>query len=104
MPTTKDRTRAARVFPRDELRDRLTPALRKIAEEAELLRPEWEPLLDSQRVIGTVLLVEEMIPWCRIPPDQVVRKGGYSSVEEAVTDMIRNIEKIVNKSALSNEH
>jgi hypothetical protein len=54
--------------------------LQKIADQGSRLRPEWVPLLDSMRVVGTVLVTEDLFPSFKVPPDKVVRKGGYSSV------------------------
>lgn len=84
-------------FPREEVENRLRPALQKVADDSGLLRPAWEPLLDSQRVIRTVLVIEDLFPTCKIPPDRLVRKGGYFSVDEAVVDMLRRIEGVVVK-------
>jgi hypothetical protein len=50
-------------------------------------------LLDSKRVVGTVLVLESLFPF-KIPPDKVVRKGGYDSVDEAINDMLDRIKKI----------
>ena len=82
-------------FPTEEVERRLRVELEKIAEDAEIMRPKWEPLLDSQRVVGTVLVLEDLLPGCKIPPDKVVRKGGYSSVDEAINDMLDRIERVV---------
>jgi hypothetical protein len=80
-------------FPAAEVRRRLLGEVQRIADEASILRPEWEPLLDSQRIVGTVLALEDLFPF-RLPPDKVVRKGGYDSVEEAVDDMLVRIKRI----------
>ena len=82
-------------FPVAEVKRRLRAELDKIAEDASVLHLEWEPLLDSKRVVGTVLVIEDLFPWCTIPPDKVVRKGGYNSVDEAIDDMLVRIERIV---------
>jgi len=74
---------------------RLRAELEKIAKQASKLRPEWVPLLDSKRVVGTVLVIEDLFSGIKIPPDKVVRKGGYNSVDEAVEDMIGRIKRIV---------
>jgi acyl carrier protein len=84
---------AAPVFPAAETKRRLQVELQKIADQGSLLRPEWEPLLDSKRVVGIVLALEDLFPF-KIPPDKVVRKGGYDSVEEAKNDMFEQIKKI----------
>jgi hypothetical protein len=55
-------------------------------------------LLDSKRVVGTVLVIEDLFPSCKIAPDRVVRKGGYNSVEEALDDMLPRIIRIVTGS------
>jgi hypothetical protein len=86
---------AAPAFPAAELKCRLRVELQKIADDASVLRPEWEPLLDSKRVVGTVLVIEDLFPSCKIPPDKVVRKGGYNSVDEAIDDMLGRIERVV---------
>jgi hypothetical protein len=88
-------TTAAPAFPAAEVKRRLRAELEKIAEDASVLRPEWEPLLDSKRVVGTVLVIEDLFPSCKIPPDKVVRKGGYNSVDEAIDDMLGRIERVV---------
>lgn len=86
---------AAPAFPAAEVKRRLRVELQKIADDASVLRPEWEPLLDSKRVVGTVLLIENLFPSIKIPPDKVVRKGGYNSVDEAIDDMLGRIERVV---------
>ncbi len=90
--TTTATTGAA--FPAAEVKRRLRDELQKIADDASVLRPEWEPLLDSKRVVGTVLVIEDLFPSGRIPPDKVVRKGGYNSVDEALDDMLGRIKTL----------
>jgi len=82
------------VFPVAEVERRLRVELEKIAKQAAKLRPEWVPLLDSKRVVGTVLVIEDLFPGIKIPPDKVVRKGGYNSVDEAIKDMLERIKRI----------
>ena len=84
---------AAPVFPAAEVQRRLRVELQKIADQGSVIRPEWEPLLDSKRVVGTVLVLEGLFPF-KVPPDRVVRKGGYDSVDEAIKDMLERIKKI----------
>ena len=74
----------------DDARRRLTDELQKIADEVTFLdpdRPEWKPLLDSRRIVGTVLVLEDIFPM-KIPLDQLVEKGGYNDVKEAVEDIL----------------
>lgn len=85
-------------FPAAKVRRLLRPELEKIADETSILqpkRPEWEPLLDSKRVVGVVLVIEDLFPGIKIRPDKVVRKGGYNSVDEALDDMVPRIEREV---------
>lgn len=84
---------AAPVFPVAEVKRHLQVELQKIADQGSILRPEWEPLLDSKRVVGTVVVLEGLFPF-KIPPDKVVRKGGYDTVDEAIDDMLVRIKRI----------
>ena len=85
---------AAPHFPAAEVERKLRVELEKIAKQSSKLRPEWVPLLDSKRVVGTVLVIEDLFPGIKIPPDKVVRKGGYNSVDEAIKDMLERIKMI----------
>src|SRR5882672_9168328 len=84
---------SAPVFPAAEVKRRLQVELQKLADQGCVLRPEWEPLLDSKRVVGTVLVLEGLFPF-KIPPDKVVRKGGYNRVDETINDMLDRIKRI----------
>lgn len=86
-------TTAAPVFPAAEVKRRLREELQKIFDEGSVLRPEWEPLLDSKRCVGAVFVIEDLFSF-KLPPDKVVRRGGYNSVDEAIDDMLGRIEKI----------
>jgi hypothetical protein len=85
----------------EEARRRLRAELQQIADNVRFLdpdRPEWKPLLDSRRVVGTVLVLENLFP-VRIPPDKLVKKGGYNDVDVAVEDIIRNHKRLAAKAA-----
>ena len=85
----------------DDARRRLTYELQKIADEVTFLnpdRPEWKPLLDSRRIVGTVLVLEDQFPE-KFPPDQMVQKGGYNDVKEAVEDIIRRHKRLAAEKA-----
>jgi hypothetical protein len=82
-------------------RRRLRDELQKIADDVLFLdpdRPEWKPLLDSRRVVGTVLVLEELFP-VKIPPDKLVKKGGYNDVDVAADDVIRNHKRLAAEAA-----
>lgn len=73
-------------FPAQEVEQVLRESLEEVAIDTELLRPdrpEWEPLLDSLRVVGVVVRLEKLLHM-KIPPDRVVQKGGYMSVDDAI--------------------
>jgi len=94
--TTTTLTSSATVapaFPAAEVKRLLRPELEKIAADSGFLRPEWEPWLDSKRVVGTLLGLEVLFPF-KLPPDKVVRKGGYNSVDEAIEDVLGRLEKL----------
>jgi hypothetical protein len=83
-----------------EARRRLTSELQKIADEVTFLdpdRPEWKPLLDSRRIVGTVLVLEDLFPF-EIHPDKLVRKGGYNDVKVAVEDILRKHKELAPKA------
>ena len=80
-----------------EARRRLREELQKIADNVRFLdpdRPEWKPLLGSRRVVGTILVLEILFPNIRIPPDKLVKKGGYNDVDLAVEDIIDNHKRL----------
>ena len=87
--------RTALIFPAEEIKRRLRIELEKIVGESAPLQSKWEPLLDSQRVIGTVLVLVDLLPGCEIPPDMVIRKGGCNSVDEAIDDIPDRARQIV---------
>ena len=80
-------------FPEAEVTRRLLIELHQIEEDNDIIRPDWEPLLDSMRVVGTVLAIEELFPF-KIPPDKIVRKGGFSSIDDAIKYMVPQIRLI----------
>jgi acyl carrier protein len=64
----------------------LRESLDAVASDTEFARPdrqEWEPLLDSLCVVGVVVRLAILLE-IKIPPDRVVQKGGYKSVDEAI--------------------
>jgi hypothetical protein len=87
----------------DEAKLRLTNELQTIADEVMFLdpdRPDWKPLLDSRRIVGTVLVLENLFP-VKIHPDLLVRKGGYNDVKEAVDDIISRHKRLAAAKAMA---
>jgi acyl carrier protein len=77
-------------YPADEVRRRLQVEVQKAADESVVLRGGWEPVLDSLRMVSVVITLEDLFPF-RIHPEKVVRRGGYTSVDEAVEDMFERL-------------
>lgn len=84
---------AAPAFPAAEVKRLLREEFQKIADDGSKLRPEWEPLLDSKRIVGTVLVIEHLFPF-KIAPDKIVRKGGHNGVDEALDYTLGQLERI----------
>jgi hypothetical protein len=83
-------------FPEIQVESLLRQSLEEVASDTVLLRPdrpEWEPLLDSQRVVGVVIQLERLLN-IKIPPDKVVQKGGYQSVNQAVRDIVSKVHEL----------
>jgi len=85
------------VFPSAEVKARLRRELGKAAAEGQVLRADWEPLLESIRVAAIVPKLEEIFGF-RLPPDKIVRKGGYISVDDGVGDMHERLQRLWQKN------
>lgn len=87
---------SAAQFPTTQVEQLLRQSLNDVADDTELLRPnrpEWEPLLDSQRVVGVVIQLERILNM-KIAPDKAVQKGGYHSVDQAVRDIVSKVREL----------
>jgi hypothetical protein len=78
----------ARPFPQEEVKRRLEQELQEAADEAAVFRSEWEPLLDSIRMVAAVQTLEDLFPGVKLPPDRLVKRGGYWNVGEGVEDIL----------------
>ena len=98
MPsTTTIRTKSpARMYPAVEVRRRLRRELEKAAEESVVLQGGWEPELDSLRMVSVVLILEDLFDF-QLPPERLVRRSGYGSVEEGIADMSDRFERLWKK-------
>jgi acyl carrier protein len=81
---------ARRAFPLAEVQTRLRKELEEAAEESEILHGGWQPVLDSLRMVTAIATVEELFHF-KLPPEKVVKKGGYKSVDEGVEHMTSHI-------------
>jgi hypothetical protein len=77
---------ASKAFPLAEVEARLQRELEKAAAESAVLRGNWEPPLDSLRMVSVLLKLEDLFDFA-LRPEKIVRKGGYTSVEGGVDDM-----------------
>lgn len=91
-----DQPTGPNVFPFTEVEVRLRRGLEKAAAEGNVLRGDWEPVLDSMRVASMVVTLEDLFDF-RLPPEKIVRVGGYASVEEGVADMRERLQLLWQK-------
>jgi hypothetical protein len=73
-------------FPAAEVEQRLRRELEQVAGDTVVVRGGWEPLLDSLVIVGVLIVLDELFDF-PLPPDEIIRPGGYSSVDEAVGDI-----------------
>lgn len=91
--TKRTASSESRVFPLFEVETRLRCGLEKAAAEGNVLRGDWEPLLESLRVASIVVTLEDLFDF-KLPLEKVVRVGGYASVEEGVSDMRDRLQRL----------
>lgn len=84
------------VFPLEEVQARLRSELEEAEAESVVLHPGWQPVLDSLRMVTAIATVEVLFDF-KLPPEKVVKKGGYKSVDEGVADMTNRIREVWNK-------
>jgi acyl carrier protein len=77
-------------FPLKAVQDLLRRDLTEAAEESSVLRPGWEPVLDSLRIVTAVTAIEDLLK-IKLPPEKCIRRGGYKSVEDGVKDMAERV-------------
>ncbi len=73
-------------FPDAEVERLLREEFRQAAEEGVLLRPAWQLLIDSLRMVSVVVTLEVLLGF-KLPPEKLVKKGGWTSVDEGVEYM-----------------
>jgi len=84
------------VFPLEEVQERLRRDLEEAKAESVVLHPGWQPVLDSLRMVTAIATVEDLFKF-RLPPEKVVKKGGYKSVNEGIEDMTNRIRVVWTK-------
>lgn len=83
-------------FPLAEVQERLRRELGEAVAESVILHPGWQPVLDSLRMVTAIATVEDLFDF-KLPPEKVVKKGGYKSVDEGVSDMTNRIREVWTK-------
>src|SRR5207248_6602029 len=83
-------------FPLAEVQPRLRRELEEAEAESVILHPGWQPVLDSLRMVTAIATVEGLFDF-KLPPEQVVKKGGYMRVGEGVADMTNRIREVWTK-------
>jgi acyl carrier protein len=71
------------VYPFADVQRLLQAGVREAAEDSVDLRGEWEPLLDSLRMVSVLVSLEDLFDF-PLPPEKLVRRGGYTSEDDAV--------------------
>ena len=93
-PTRKPSPKST--FPLEEVQELLRKELEEAVDESIVLHGGWEPVLDSLRMVTVVSTLEDIFDFT-LPPEKVVKKGGYKSVDEGVEDMTKNLRRLWNK-------
>ncbi|HEY7424056.1 MAG TPA: hypothetical protein VH682_07455 [Gemmataceae bacterium] len=83
-------------FSFERVREFLRKELEEAEEESSILHEGWEPVLDSLRMVTVVTALEGMFNFA-LPPEKVIRKGGYTSVDQGVDDMTDNLRRLWEK-------
>lgn len=83
-------------FPLADVQARLRRELEEAEAESVILHPGWQPVLDSLRMVTAIATIEGLFDF-KLPPEKVVKKGGYRSVDEGVADMTNRIREVWTK-------
>jgi acyl carrier protein len=81
------------VYPFADVQSRLQAGVREASEEGVDLRSEWEPLLDSLRMVSVLVSLEDLFDF-PLPPEKLVRRGGYTSEDDAVEHMSGQLRRL----------
>jgi acyl carrier protein len=83
-------------FPFERVREVLRKELEEAAEESDILHEGWEPVLDSLRMVTVITALEDMFDFA-LPPEKVIRKGRYASVDQGLDAMADNLRRLWEK-------
>lgn len=95
MRTSQSRVAAtqSKPFPMIEIEKRLRCQLESVEAESRVLRGDWEPVFDSLRMVAVVIGLEDLFDF-ELSPEKLVRKGGYKSVEDGITDISAQLKEL----------
>lgn len=80
-------------FPSAEVEQRLRRELEQVAGETVVVRGGWEPVFDSLVVVGVLIVLDDLFAF-PLPADELIRPGGYSSVDDAVADISHRLQVV----------
>ena len=83
------------VYPSAEVERLLRAGIREAADECVDLKGEWEPLLDSLRMVSVLVSLEDLFDF-PLPPEKLVKRGGYASETDAYEHMSGQLNKLWN--------
>jgi acyl carrier protein len=93
LETSRKEPLSILAFPFERVQEVLRRELEEAANESVILHGAWEPVLDSLRMVTVVSTLEDMFDF-PLPPEKVVKKGGYKSVDEGVENMTDNLRRL----------
>lgn len=90
------------VYPAATVERLLQAGIREAAEDGADLRSEWEPLLDSLRMVSVLVSLEDLFDF-PLPPEKLVKRGGYKSEADAYEHMSGRLRQLWNDLHTSGE-
>jgi len=91
------------IYPFADVQRLLQAGVREAAEDSVDLRGEWEPLLDSLRMVSVVVSLEDLFDF-PLPPEKLVRRGGYTGEDEAVEHISGQLRRLWDEQHKSGGH
>lgn len=99
MRTTSPTARShMSTFPAEAVREQLHRALMQLESDTSAIRDEWDLAFDSLAVVSILCCIDEVVPGLNIAPDEIVRKGGYVSIDEALQHLADGVQRAWQKS------
>jgi len=90
------------VYPSAAVESCLRKGIREAVEEGADLRGDWEPLLDSLRMVSVLVSLEDLFDF-PLPPEKLVRRGGYTGEDDAFEHMSGQLRRLWDEKHNSGE-